>query len=93
MPFNASRVPLIKPMRSGNARYVLVSNRPVSGELIVPLTAFLRWPIPRYAEGLVRARVSMPCGPYLVVFYEQRLSMISRRATVEPRPVVVSMRC
>jgi hypothetical protein len=85
-------VPVLQPTPSGEAPYRLVGSEPGRrGELSVALEAFRRMPTRWHAEGLVRARLAEPCGPYLVVLYTQHVSMLTREATVDPRPFVVSL--
>jgi hypothetical protein len=93
MPLDDDVVPLLAPARSGRAHYVVLSSRRAAGRLEESLAVFKRTPTGGYAEGLVRARVSEPCGPYLVAHYQQHVSMLSRSASVLSRPFVVSMRC
>ena len=82
-------VPLLEPTPDGPSRYRLVGTQTTGlGKSLAP---FRRLPSQRRAEGLVRDRVADACGPYLVVFYKQNVSMISRQATVSPRLFVVNL--
>jgi hypothetical protein len=90
-PLKNASIPLLRSTPNDKTPYELVDVESAHGRLLNALGHFERFPGTRNARALLRARLAHPCGPYLVAWYKQHVSMISRTASVAARSYVVTV--